>query len=241
MAYHGRASTIIVSGESLARPVGQTRPEPSADGVPSFGPTKQLDYELEMGYVIGGPANGLGEPIPISRARERIFGAVLLNDWSGLSSAPLPPHYNRQVFFILICFFLFVWKYLLARDIQAWESFPLGPFLGKNFATTISAWVVQAEALDLASVACEPQVPAPLAYLQDHEPRTWDVEVCADVKGGRSGWTRTSTSNLRILRWTATQMVTHHCVGGCVLRPGDLLGTGTISGEVNLKNNFRKY
>ncbi|KAG0151885.1 hypothetical protein CROQUDRAFT_36064 [Cronartium quercuum f. sp. fusiforme G11] len=203
MAYHGRSSTIIVSRYAIARPVGQTRPGSSSDGIPCFGPTSQFDYELEVGYVIGGLANARGEPISLSRARDRIFGALIL----------------------------FCLEHFSAREIQAWESYPLGPFLGKNFATTISAWVVQAEALGLATFSCEPQAPAPLPYLQEREPTTWDLEVVAKVRGAEEAWTRTSVSNLKTLRWTAIQMITHHSVGGCCLRPGDLLGTGTISGN----------
>jgi fumarylacetoacetase len=185
VGYHGRAATVVVSGTPVRRPVGQT---------PEFGPTRALDIEVELGFVVGGPANTLGEPIPIEAAGERIFGIVLLNDWS-------------------------------ARDIQRWESAPLGPFLSKAFATSISPWVVPIAALESVRARGPRQDPAPLPYLAGGGDWNFDIDLEAELNG--EVITRT---NARGLYWSAAQQLAHLASGGAVVRPGDLFGTGTISG-----------
>ena len=202
IGYHGRASSILVSGTEITRPSGQTK-SPTTD--PVVGPTRALDYELEVGLFIG-PGNPLGQPIPIASAEEHVFGLCLLNDWS-------------------------------ARDIQLWESQPLGPFLAKSFATTISPWIITLEALAPYRVP-EPKRPegdpAPLPYLTSTS-QAIDItlEVYLQSSAMRDAGmppARLSTSNLCDLYWTPAQLITHHTSNGCNLRPGDLLGTGTISG-----------
>jgi fumarylacetoacetase len=185
VGYHGRAATVVVSGTPVRRPVGQT---------PEFGPTRALDIEVELGFVVGGPANALGEPIPIEAAGERIFGVVLLNDWS-------------------------------ARDIQRWESAPLGPFLSKAFATSISPWVVPIAALESVRARGPRQDPAPLPYLAGGGDWNFDIDLEAELNG--EVITRT---NARGVYWSAAQQLAHLASGGAVVRPGDLFGTGTISG-----------
>jgi fumarylacetoacetase len=185
VGYHGRAATVVVSGTPVRRPIGQT---------PDFGPTRALDIELELGFVVGGAPNALGEPIPIEQAGERIFGVVLLNDWS-------------------------------ARDIQRWESAPLGPFLSKAFATSISPWVVPIAALESVRVRGPRQVPEPLDYLAGGGDWNFDIELEAELNGETI--TRT---NARGVYWSAAQQLAHLASGGAVVRPGDLFGTGTISG-----------
>jgi fumarylacetoacetase len=207
IGYHGRASSILASGARVRRPSGQRKP--AAETIPSFGPSRNLDYELELGVWIG-PGNAVGTPIPIAEATTHIAGFCLLNDWS-------------------------------ARDIQAWEYQPLGPFLGKSFATTISPWVITPEALAPFRIAQAPRPegdPAPLAYLSDaHDQATGaldiDLEVLLVTAGLREKGLpahRLSASNTRHLYWTVAQLVAHHASGGCNLRPGDIFGTGTISG-----------
>ncbi|MBC7896005.1 MAG: fumarylacetoacetase [Cytophagaceae bacterium] len=208
IGYHGRASSIVVSGTPVRRPVGQSSAEPG--GPPTVGPTRRLDYELELGLWVGG-GNALGDPVPVARAREALFGACLLNDWS-------------------------------ARDVQAWEYQPLGPFLAKNFASTVSPWVVTAEALApfrVAQPARSPGDPAPLPYLVDAGDQAagaldLQVEVSlqsARMREGGLAPVRLSASRATDLYWTPAQLLAHHTMGGCNLRPGDLLGTGTISGS----------
>jgi fumarylacetoacetase len=204
VGYHGRASSIVVSGSQIRRPCGQTKS--ASDLEPVFGPSKSVDYELEMGVFIG-PGNARGQPISIAEANRQIFGLCLVNDWS-------------------------------ARDIQAWEYQPLGPFLAKNFATAISPWIVPLEALEPYRMAQKPRPagdPAPLAYLASEELTSFDVtlEVWLDSARMRAaGQTPmlASRGNLRDLYWTIDQLVTHHASNGCNLQPGDLLATGTISG-----------
>ena len=195
IAYHGRASSIVVSGTPVKRPQGQLKA-----GV--FGPTAALDYELEVGFFIG-PGNPLGEPIPIDRAEEHIFGVCLVNDWS-------------------------------ARDIQAWEYQPLGPFLGKSFATSISPWVVTWDALAPYRVpvvhddALLPYLQAPANGAID---MTLEVSITsAAMREAGMPPMRLSRGNLRDLYWTPAQFVAHHTSNGCNLRPGDLLASGTVSG-----------
>jgi fumarylacetoacetase len=197
VAYHGRASSIIVSDTDVRRPCGQSKPDDAA--APIYGPSRSLDFELEMAVFIG-PGNALGQPIPIAAAEEHLFGMVILNDWS-------------------------------ARDIQAWEYVPLGPFLGKNFATSISPWVVTMEALAPFRVAAPPQDPPPLPYLNDPTRATYDIHLEVFLQGEKmSEPTRICASNFRTLYWTLAQQMAHHTVNGCNLRPGDLLASGTISG-----------
>jgi fumarylacetoacetase len=206
IGYHGRASSLVPTGTPIRRPSGQTR-EGEAD--PKYGPTKALDYELELGFFASS-GNKLGETIPISEAEEHIFGVCLVNDWS-------------------------------ARDIQAWEYQPLGPFLGKSFATTLSPWVVTMEALApfrTPAFARPAGDPAPLPYLADpsnqenggldlwlevslQSPRMREAGIAPFVLG---------RSNFRDMYWTMAQMLAHHASNGCNLRPGDLLASGTVSG-----------
>lgn len=195
VGYHGRASSIIASGTPVVRPCGQLKPD---DGPPVYGASRLLDYELEMGFFIG-PGNDPGAPIPIGRAREHVFGMVLVNDWS-------------------------------ARDIQKWEYVPLGPFLGKSFATTISPWVVTMEALEPYRCAGPVQDPAPLEYLQANEPYAFDINLEVELKTSNGASLVVTRSNFRYLYWSMLQQLAHHAVNGCNLRPGDLLASGTISG-----------
>jgi fumarylacetoacetase len=207
IGYHGRASSVVVSGTPIARPQGQT--EPGEGGEPRFGPTRSLDYELEVAAFLG-PGNALGAPIPIAEAESHLFGLVLLNDWS-------------------------------ARDVQKWEYQPLGPFLAKSFATTISPWVVTLEALApfRAPAFARPEGdPRPLAYLshpddRDHGGIDLRLEVLLLTRAMRERGEppfRVSHSNLRDVYWTLAQMAAHHSSNGCNLGPGDLIASGTVSG-----------
>jgi fumarylacetoacetase len=209
IGYHGRSSSIVASGARVRRPRGQTRDDASG-APPSFGPTRRLDYELELGAFVG-EGNPLGEAVPIGRAEEHIFGFCLLNDWS-------------------------------ARDIQAWEYQPLGPFLAKNFATTISTWVVTIDALaPFRAPAFERPAgdPQPLPYLDSPHNRahgaldiTLDVSLSSRAMRDRGeAPLPVSRSSFTQMYWTVAQMLTHHCSNGCNLRPGDLLGSGTVSGD----------
>ncbi|MBM4188713.1 MAG: fumarylacetoacetase [Gemmatimonadetes bacterium] len=207
IGYHGRASSIVVSGTPIKRPMGQIKGDVAAD--PVFGPSRSLDYESEIGgYLVGG--NRQGTEIPIAEAESRIFGLCLLNDWS-------------------------------ARDIQAWEYQPLGPFLAKNFATSVSPWVVTMEALAPFRVPGFDRPagdPAPLPYLfAETDRRAGGIAVATEVylssarmrAEGMAPW-RVSHASLASMYWTMAQLVTHHASNGCNLRPGDLIGSGTISG-----------
>ncbi len=205
IGYHGRASSIVVSGQEIRRPCGQSK---SSDAEPVFGPSKSLDYELEIGAFVG-PGNSRGQSIPIAEAEQHIFGLCLVNDWS-------------------------------ARDIQSWEYQPLGPFLAKNFATTISPWVVTMEALApyrVAAAARPEGDPAPLVYLREPAGTAGAIDVVLEILLESERMRAAGTppmlmgrSNLRDLYWTIPQLLTHHASNGCNLRPGDLLATGTISG-----------
>jgi len=191
IAYHGRSATVVVGGTPVRRPHGQSRP--SSDGAPRFGPSAKLDIELELGFVVGTPSR-MGEPVPVDRALEHVFGVVLLNDWS-------------------------------ARDLQAWESQPLGPFLGKSFATSISPWVVPMAALEpFRAAPVTPQEPEPLEYLS--EP-AWalDIDLEVELNGHR-----VAATNARELYWSVAQQLAHLTVNGAHVRTGDLIGSGTISG-----------
>jgi len=207
VAYHSRASSIRVSGMPFKRPHGQRKRQ--NDEAPSYGPSRNLDFELELGIYIGAPSEA-GEPVPVASAAEHIFGFCLLNDWS-------------------------------ARDIQAWESQPLGPFLGKNFATTVSPWVVTAEALapfHTTAFARPHGDPAPLPYLDDPGDRAHgglDIALEAYLSSAamrRAGTApfRVTQSSCALLYWTVAQMIAHHTCNGCNLRSGDLFGSGTVSG-----------
>ena len=206
IGYHGRGSSIGVSGQSFPRPQGQKMPPGAAE--PVFGPSNRLDYELEIGIYIG-VGNALGRPIPIAEAERHVFGLGLLNDWS-------------------------------ARDIQAWEYQPLGPFLAKSFATTVSPWVVTLEALapyrvEWTRPATDPQ---PLPYLDSPETRArgaLDVQIetwleTAQMRSTAATPARLSHSSMKHAYWTIGQLVAHHTVNGCNLQPGDLFGSGTLSG-----------
>jgi fumarylacetoacetase len=205
IGYHGRASSIVVSGQQIRRPCGQTKSQAEE---PAFGPTQALDYELEVGLFVG-PGNQLGQSIPITEAENHIFGLCLMNDWS-------------------------------ARDIQSWEYQPLGPFLSKNFATTISPWIVPLEALAPYRVPAFTRPsgdPAPLNYLRspsiERDGIDLTLEAYIQSKQMRQAGTAPmllSKGNLRDLYWTIAQLLTHHASNGCNLRPGDLLATGTVSG-----------
>ncbi len=206
VAYHGRASSVVVSGTPIRRPSGQTLPAGATE--PVFGPSRALDYELELGFIIGKNST-LGVPVSTDEAEAYIFGCVLVNDWS-------------------------------ARDIQRWEYQPLGPFLSKNFATSISPWVVTLDALEAFRVAGPAQSPVPLPYLQTDGALNFDLNLEVALVAQRSVGTQTMETettettlcrtNARHLYWNIRQQLAHHTVSGCNLRVGDLLATGTISG-----------
>ncbi|MBA2743509.1 MAG: fumarylacetoacetase, partial [Chthoniobacterales bacterium] len=197
VGYHGRASSIVPSGTDVRRPRGQIKPPDAA--VPIFSASRSLDFELETAFLIG-PGNSLGEPVPIDRAEEHIFGMVLMNDWS-------------------------------ARDVQTWEYQPLGPFLAKNFCTSISPWVVTLDALEPFRSALPPQDPEPLSYLRRADDFTYDIALDAQLRTAAMDAPHVITrTNFRHLYWSMAQQLAHHTVGGCNLQPGDLLASGTISG-----------
>ena len=206
IGYHGRSSSIVISGQPIRRPLGQTQ---GAAGTPNFGPSQRLDYELELGFLIG-TGNALGEPIAIEQAEAHLFGVLLFNDWS-------------------------------ARDIQPWEYQPLGPFLSKNFGSTLSPWVVTMEALAPFRAPLERPAgdPAPLAYLDAADQRrqgaldiqleVW-LQTAAMREAGQPAVRLTRGNAGEAMYWSAAQLVAHHSIGGCNLQPGDLFGSGTLSG-----------
>lgn len=197
IGYNGRASTVVVSGTPIRRPRGQLKP-PTAD-MPVFGPCKRLDFELEMGVVIG-QASAMGEMLTEQQAEEMIFGFTLLNDWS-------------------------------ARDIQAWEYVPLGPFQAKAFGTSISPWIVTREALEPFRVKGPVQDPAPLAYLQQKHAQNYDLRLEVDLRTEKTAQAATITrTNFKYMYWSSVQQLVHHASSGCAMNVGDLLGSGTISG-----------
>lgn len=196
IGYHGRSSSIIPSGTAIHRPVGQTKP--GDDGVPGFGPSKLLDFELEMAFITTA-SNKLGKRIPIDEAEDYIFGLVLFNDWS-------------------------------ARDIQAWEYVPLGPFLGKNFASTISPWIVTLDALEPFRAEGPTQEPRPLPYLQQQGQKNFDIKLQALIQPEGKDASVVCNSNFKYMYWSMAQQLTHHTVNGCNVRSGDMMGSGTISG-----------
>jgi fumarylacetoacetase len=197
IGYNGRASTVVVSGTQVKRPRGQLKP-PTAE-VPSFAPCKRLDFELEMGVVVGQPS-AMGGMLTEAQAEEMIFGFVLLNDWS-------------------------------ARDIQQWEYVPLGPFLAKAFATSISPWVVTREALEPFRVQGPEQSPAPLAYLRQVKPNNYNLELDVGLRAaGMNAPASICHTNFKYMYWSSVQQLMHHASSGCAMNVGDLLGSGTISG-----------
>ena len=201
IGYHGRSSTVVVSGTPVRRPHGQRKAPDAA--APAFGPSALLDVEIEMGWIAGA-ANAHGAPVPADAVREHVFGYVLLNDWS-------------------------------ARDIQAWEYQPLGPFLSKSFATSISPWIVTLDALEPFRVAEPVRDPEPLPYLCAHEPWAYDIELemllrTERMREGGEAPTTIARTNFRGMYWTVAQQLAHMTSNGSRIRPGDLFGTGTISG-----------
>lgn len=200
VGYHGRASSVVLSGTNIVRPKGQL--VTSDEGPPTLGPCKLMDFELEMACFVG-PGNELGAPMTMDQAEDSIFGLALMNDWS-------------------------------ARDIQKWEYVPLGPFGAKNFGTTISPWIVTCEALEPFLIPNEVQEPQPLPYLRETKPQglqTYDIKLAVTIQGeDMKEPQRVSLSNSKYLYWNFKQQLTHHTVTGCNMRPGDLLGSGTISG-----------
>eukprot|EP01095_Lingulamoeba_sp_RSL-Kostka_P002212 TRINITY_DN13088_c0_g1_i1.p1 TRINITY_DN13088_c0_g1~~TRINITY_DN13088_c0_g1_i1.p1 ORF type:complete len:423 (+),score=182.76 TRINITY_DN13088_c0_g1_i1:70-1338(+) len=200
VGYHGRASSVVITGTEIHRPCGQLKP---AEGNPYFAPCKLLDFELEMGFFVG-PSNDLGKRIKIENSDDHIFGLVLMNDWS-------------------------------ARDIQKWEYVPLGPFCGKNFATTISPWVVTMAALEPFRIQgpefTTDDDPEILDYLKDDKPGHYDINLEVAIQAENDDELVICNSNLRNMYWSMKQQLTHHSSTGCNMQPGDLMGSGTISGK----------
>ena len=197
VAYHGRASSVILSGTDIVRPKGQTK---TADALtPSFGNSERLDFELEMGVFIGA-GNNLGEAVSVNAAEDHVFGLALVNDWS-------------------------------ARDIQTWEYQPLGPFLAKNFATSISPWIITLEALEPFRCSGPKQDPKPREYLRSTKDNTFDINLGIYLKTENMDSDQLiSSCNYNYLYWNMSQQIAHHTITGCNLRTGDLLASGTISG-----------
>ena len=196
VGYHGRSSTIVPSGRNIRRPNGQTIPADATE--PVFGPSKLVDFELEMAFITT-DANVLGEPVPVDEAEDYIFGMVLFNDWS-------------------------------ARDIQKWEYVPLGPFLAKNFASTISPWIVTMDALQPFKTESTKQNPVPMKYLQQKNPHTFDIKLEVSLQPENASETLICKSNFKYMYWTMAQQLAHHTVNGCRVNSGDMMGSGTISG-----------
>jgi fumarylacetoacetase len=191
IGYHGRAGTVVVGGTDVVRPCGQRRPRSATE--PSFGPSRRLDVEVEVGFVVGTPT-AIGSRVTAAELIDHVFGVVLVNDWS-------------------------------ARDIQAWESTPLGPFLGKSFATSVSPWVVPLDALDAARVRGPEQVPPPMPYLRDDDPWSLDLDLELRVNGSV-----VSRPPFRTQYWTPGQQLAHLTANGAALRTGDLYASGTVTG-----------
>lgn len=196
VGYHGRSSTIIPSGIPVHRPMGQTLP--NGDTQPVFGPSRLVDFELEMAFITT-DANIMGENIPVTEAEDYIFGMVLLNDWS-------------------------------ARDIQKWEYVPLGPFLAKNFASSISPWIVTMDALEPFRTKGPKQEPAPLPYLQQKGKHAYDINLEVYLTPANGEANLISKSNFKYMYWSMAQQLTHHTSNGCKVNSGDMMGSGTISG-----------
>lgn len=198
LAYHGRASSVVVSGTEFQRPYGQVIEDGAPE--PSYRPSQEVDFELEMGFFVG-PGNRLGRPVPMVEAAEHIFGLVLVNDWS-------------------------------LRDVQRWEYRPLGPFLSKSLATSISPWVVTLEALEPFRCPGPEQAPQPLPYLRSSEHWAFDIELEIELQSeAMDQGAIISQTNFRTMYWNMAQQLVHHTSNGCNLRTGDLLASGTISGE----------
>ena len=197
VGYHGRSSSIVVSGTDIHRPKGQTKAKDQSK--PKFGPSARMDFELEMGFIIG-KGNKLGESISTEKAEDHIFGMVIFNDWS-------------------------------ARDIQVWEYVPLGPFLGKSFASSISPWVVTLEALDPFRVKGPTQKPAVLPYLKYKNESNFDIALEVALKPSKGNDNVICKSNYKYMYWNMKQQLAHHTVNGCNVRIGDLMASGTISGK----------
>jgi fumarylacetoacetase len=196
VGYHGRASSVILSGQDIHRPKGQIKPNDNED--PIFSPSRQVDFELEMGFITfdGKP---LGDSISTSEADDYIFGLCLFNDWS-------------------------------ARDIQKWEYVPLGPFLAKNFASSMSAWIVTLDALQPYAVETPNQEPKVLSYLEFEGKKSYDINLQVAIEPENTAETVISNSNFKYMYWNMAQQLAHHTVNGCNIRTGDLMGSGTISG-----------
>jgi fumarylacetoacetase len=196
VGYHGRSSSIVVSGTDFYRPKGQMRP--NQEEPPVFGPSKQLDFELEVAFVIG-KNSAMGDSISTEKAEDYIFGLALFNDWS-------------------------------ARDIQSWEYVPLGPFLGKNFASTLSPWVVTLEALETLKVPGPIQEPKVLPYLEYQGNKSYDIQLEVSIKPENTSEKLVCHSNFKYMYWTMVQQLAHHSINGCNMNIGDLCASGTISG-----------
>jgi fumarylacetoacetase len=196
VGYHGRASSVVVSGTTLHRPKGQIRP--NQEEPPIFSPTRQLDFELEVAFVVG-KSTALGSSVSTDAAEDYIFGLALFNDWS-------------------------------ARDIQSWEYVPLGPFLGKNFGSTLSPWIVTLEALEILRVQGPVQDPKVLPYLEYSGKKSFDINLDVNIRTEKGDEKNVCRSNFKYMYWTMVQQLAHHTVNGCNLRVGDLCASGTISG-----------
>ncbi|MGB0917026.1 MAG: fumarylacetoacetase [Flavobacteriales bacterium] len=196
VGYHGRASSIIVSGTDIHRPKGQTKAD-DAD-VPSYGPCRLLDFELEMAFIVG-KSNDLGTSISVQEAEDHIFGMVVFNDWS-------------------------------ARDIQKWEYVPLGPFLGKNFASSISPWIITMEALEPFRTPSPKQDPKVLPYLEMEKDHNFDIALEAIIETEKGDAKTVCNSNFKYMYWSMAQQLAHHTVNGCNMEVGDMCGSGTLSG-----------
>jgi fumarylacetoacetase len=196
VGYHGRSSSIVVSGTDVHRPKGQMQ---LVEGeAPIFGPSRQMDFELEVAFIVG-QGNAMGDPIPADAVEDHLFGMVLFNDWS-------------------------------ARDIQKWEYVPLGPFLGKNFGSSVSPWVVLMDALEPLRVAGPVQDPQPLPYLQTAGPANFDIGLEVLIQPEGAAETTVSRSNFKYMYWSMRQQLAHHTINGCNMRTGDMCASGTISG-----------
>lgn len=203
IGYHGRSSSVVVSGTKIRRPYGQMLP--NGETQPIFGPTKSLDMELETAFITT-DVNNLGEPISIDEAHDYIFGMVLFNDWS-------------------------------ARDIQKWEYMPLGPFLGKSFASSMSPWIITMDALEPFKCDGPKQIVTPLPYLQQNTTEnSYDIKLQAAIETENGDLNLLTTTNFKYLYWTMAQQLAHHTSNGCNVRAGDLMGSGTISGPT--KNSY---
>jgi fumarylacetoacetase len=193
IGYHGRSGTLVVSGTPVTRPTGQSKAPDAA--VPGYGPSRRLDIEAEVGFVVGTPSR-LGRPVALSAFRDHVFGVCLVNDWS-------------------------------ARDLQAWEYVPLGPFLGKSFATSLSPWIVPLDALEHARVRPPAREVEPLPHLDDRDAEPWGLDIALEVRLNGQPLTRPPFAGMY---WTAAQQLAHMTSNGASLRTGDVFASGTVSG-----------